>query len=188
MSSQQFKTELTAPFKANKYTYSGSPSIGLDKTRRLVKYSLSLEKAWSQHSSQLKQTAFHKPLKKGKLWSTNREMNLHKAMMQPTSFCTSWVFLGAFIFRITYTLFRLALIAHSITMYPKNFPLWAPKVHLHRYNFSSYPRIVANVFSKSRSMTWADFTRISPHTPPHCAHPANWKLCTVVVGRSHPFL
>lgn len=86
-------------------------------------------------SSQLKCVDFPRILKKGKLLSANLEMNLDKAVTQPTNRCTACKFRREYMSYITLNFSELASIPFSVIEL-RNFRLLTPNVHLLGLNFN----------------------------------------------------
>jgi hypothetical protein len=76
-------------------------------------------------------------------------MNLFKAAMQPASFCTSLMQVGAFILVMAEILSGLASMPRWLMMKPISFSEDTPKTHLFWLSFHRYSRRDAKVSSRS---------------------------------------
>lgn len=125
-----------------------SPSNGLLRTYRELRYYLSFLMAYWRSSIYSKFGTFLKFLNNGKHFSIDFDMNLLSAIILPVNLCTFRTHDGMSISNIAYAFCRLGSIPRLLTMYPRNFPLVIKKAHFVGFNFILYPLSTMNTFSK----------------------------------------
>lgn len=90
-------TEMTDPSVVARKIYKGSPTTSLANVGRVARYCFNSKKAQSHAASHLNLDGLWNILKKGRLQSTDLEMNLDRVMILPASLWTSLIFYGDFI-------------------------------------------------------------------------------------------
>ena len=146
-----------------KYRKSGSPGVGLDKSKEEERYLFRSLKAETHLSSHLKVVLFFRSWKKGWHLSADLEMNLIKAAVILVNRWTSLWVRGAFNSWMTLIWSGFTSIPLCDTMKPRNFPEPTPNTHLEAFNHSLCSLNTRIVSVKSFKWFWDNllFTTMS---------------------------
>lgn len=113
-----------------RYNYNVSFGSGLISRGAFVRYSLTSSKAFWHSGPHSKFLEPFKTAKNGRAFSANLEINRRRAAIQPVSFWISLMHFSASMSMTAWIFSGLASIPRGLIIYPRNFALATPKVHL----------------------------------------------------------